>query len=99
MSARRSEPRKTLICRISVICEDRDGFPTTQFGLLEDRSLSGAGFSVPDAIAIGSKVRIRGRLRELAGIVRYCRPKGANYLVGIRLDGGDVEWASFGAGL
>jgi hypothetical protein len=82
-----------------VLCEDEVGFPTIQFGLLEDRSLSGFGISVPAPIAIGSKVKIRGRLRELDGIVRYCRPEGKTYLVGVRLDQGDKAWASFGAGL
>lgn len=87
------------MCRISVFWDDQDGCPTTQYGLLEDRSLSGIGISVPEPIAIGTQVKIKGRLRELAGIVRYCRPKGANYAVGIRLDTKDVGWASIGAGL
>ena len=88
-----------MICRISVVWEDDAGFRTRQFGLLEDRSLSGVSICVPEPIAIGTKVTIRGRLRELAGIVRYCRPKGAEYFVGIRLDERDLGWASFGAGL
>ncbi len=81
------------------MCEDEFGFPVTRAGLLEDRSLSGFGISVPEPIAIGTKVKVRGRLRELSGIVRYCRPKGVTYLVGIRLDETDEEWSSFGAGL
>jgi len=44
-------------------------------------------------------VKIRGRTRELEGIVRYCRPKGANYFVGISLDNEDVTWNHVGAGL
>ncbi len=99
MSRRRAEPRKALICRVSVFCEDREGFPVTQDGLLEDRSLSGVGISVPDPIAIGSKVKVRGRSRELAGTVRHCRFKGPNYFVGIRLDTEDVTWNSIGVGL
>jgi hypothetical protein len=71
----------------------------TQSGLLEDRSLSGVGFVVPDPIGVGTKVTVRGRVRELPGIVRYCRPKGAQYMVGVRLDQKDSTWNRFGAGL
>jgi hypothetical protein len=93
------EPRKALICRISVLWEDQAGFATRQFGLLEDRSLSGVSICVPEPIAIGTKVTIRGRRRELVGIVRYCRPKGPDYFIGVHLEEGDAGWASFGAGL
>jgi hypothetical protein len=99
MSRRRVQPRKASICRVTVFCEDQTGFPIQQRGLLEDRSLSGIGISVPERIAIGTKVRVRGRARELLGIVRYCRVKGAEYLVGVRLDDPDTGWASIGAGL
>jgi len=99
MPRRRREPRKTLICGITVRYEDEEGFPKMQAGLLEDRSLSGVGISVTYPIAIGSKVKIQGRVRGLDGIVLYCRPKGANYFVGIRLDHEDLTWNQFGAGL
>lgn len=99
MSRRRREPRKTLICGITVRYEDEEGLPKTQAGLLEDRSLSGVGISLTYPIAIGSKVKIQGRVHALDGIVRHCRPKGANYFVGIRLDQEDVTWNKFGAGL
>lgn len=99
MSRRRREPRKTLICGITVRYEDDQGLPTMQAGLLEDRSLSGIGISLTYAIAIGSKVKIQGRVRQLDGIVQYCHAKGASYFVGIRLDHEDVIWNQFGAGL
>jgi hypothetical protein len=99
MSRRRIEPRKTSISRIYVFWEDQDGCAASQDGLLEDRSRSGLGITVFQPIAIGTKVRIQGRLRELAGIVRHCRLQGAKYLVGIRLDEEDVTWNRFGAGL
>ena len=88
-----------LICGITVRYEDEEGLPTMQAGLLEDRSLSGVGISLTYPIAIGSKVKIQGRVRQLDGIVRHCRPKGASYFVGILLDQVDVTWRRFGAGL
>ena len=99
MSRPSTEPRKTLICRISVFWEDEAGFSTRQVGLLENRSLSGVSICVPEPMAIGTKVNVRGKLRELAGIVLYCRPKGSEYLVDIQLDERDLGWAAFGAGL
>jgi hypothetical protein len=68
--------------------------------MLEDRSRSGAGISVNKPIPVGAKVKIRGKRRELVGIVRYCRREEFNYFVGIHYDGAeDAAWASFGAGL
>jgi hypothetical protein len=99
MSPRRSEPRKTSISRISVAWEDQDGCPVNQTGLLEDRSRSGVGISVHAPIPVGTKVKIRGRVRELAGIVRHCRLHGEEYLVGLWLDKEDLSWKRFGAGL
>lgn len=87
------------MCRISVAWTDREGAQQTQTGLLEDRSLAGAGISVNHPIPVGTKVKFRGRKRELAGIVRYCRRGRINYLIGVRLDERDEAWATIGAGL
>jgi hypothetical protein len=99
MARRRAQPRKTLLTRITTVCDGEEGYPVVQWGLLEDRSLSGVGISVPGAIPVGTKVTIRGRRRELAGIVRYCRLQGAKYLVGVKLDQEDATWDRFGSGL
>ena len=99
MPRHRAEPRKTLICRITVCWENEEGYITSQAGLLEDRSRSGVGITVLDPIAIGAKVRIRGRVQELAGTVRHCRLKGAKYFIGIQLEHEDATWNRFGVGL
>jgi len=78
---------------------DPEGFPRVLTGLIEDRSYSGIGISIQEPIDIGTKVQIRGRLRELSGTVRYCRTRGAKYFVGIELDRKDTSWNRFGAGL
>ncbi len=87
------------MCRISVAWTDHRGIQQSQTGLLEDRSLAGAGISVIHPIPVGTKVTFRGRKRELVGTVRYCRRARHNYLVGIRLDERDEAWATIGAGL
>lgn len=99
MSRRRGEARKTLICRVSAVWLDEDGVPANASGLLEDRSLSGVGLCLPEPIPLGTKVKIRGRNRELAGTVRHCKSRGVNYRVGIRLDRPDKTWDHFGVGL
>lgn len=99
MPRRRAEPRKTLICRIAALWTDEEGTLVNLTGLLEDRSRSGVGISVPEPIAVGTRVRIYGRVRELRGIVRHCRYKAGKYFVGVRLDDEDKSWDRFGIGL
>jgi hypothetical protein len=82
------------MCRVAVNWEDQTG-PKTQTGMLEDRSPSGAGISLRKPIPAGTKVKIQENNRELAGIVRYCRPEEFGYFLGVRLDGQyDVSRAS-----
>lgn len=99
MPRRRLEPRKTLICRIFALWMDEEGTLVNLAGLLEDRSRSGIGISLSEPIAVGTRVRIRGRAREFGGIVRYCRYQGGKYFIGIRLDDEDKSWDRFGIGL
>lgn len=99
MPRRRVEPRKTLICRIAAIWTDEEGTVITLSGLLEDRSGSGVGISVPEPIEVGTRLRIRGRMRELHGVVRHCRYARGKYFVGVLLDHEDKAWDRFGVGL
>lgn len=68
-------------------------------GLVEDRSRHGVSICVPEAIEIGTRVKIRGRTRELEGTVRHCRSMAGKYFIGIHLDREDSSWDRFGAGL
>ena len=79
--------------------QDNDGSSKTQPGLLENRSRSGVGITVTDPIPVGARVKFHGRGKERAGIVRYCRPGGLSFLVGIQLDEADGDWSAFGVGL
>jgi hypothetical protein len=78
---------------------DEEGALVKLMGLLEDRSPSGVGISVEQPIAVGTRVSIRGRVRELCGVVRYCRHIRGKYFVGVLLDDPDKLWDRFGAGL
>jgi len=57
----------------------------------------GVGITVAESIPVGTKVKIRGRQRELVGMVRYCRGGGLKYMIGILLDEADTTWNRFGA--
>jgi len=99
MPFRRNEPRKTLICRVFALWTDGEGTLTRLPGLVEDRSRYGISLCVPEPIEIGTKVKIRGRQRELEGTVRHCRAAEGKYFIGIQLDKEDASWDRFGAGL
>jgi hypothetical protein len=98
MRPQRIEPRDAFMSRISVAWEEDSG-PINHPGMLEDRSPSGAGISVSKPIPVGTKVKISGKRRELAGVVRYCRRAELSYLVGIKLDEVDAAWDTSGADL
>lgn len=82
----RTEPKKTFMCRINILWEDETGAPQSQAGMLEDRSLSGAGISVTKPIPVGAKVKVQGRRVDFSGTVRYCRREQFKYLAGILVD-------------
>jgi hypothetical protein len=92
MAPARREERKIFITRIAVAWEDEAGIRRNETGLLEDSSASGAGIAVSRAIAVGTKVTIRGRYHAMVGIVRYCRRRDLEYIVGLELDNPDVAW-------
>ncbi len=92
----RTEPRRVAVCRISVGWVDDYGNPRTESAYLEDRSLSGVGLSLTNPIPIGTKVTLRERGRDLAGVVRYCRLGGLKYQIGIHLDQVNGAWSKFG---
>ena len=99
MPHRRTGPRKTQICGISALWTDEEGTVTRLAGLVEERSRYGVSICVPEPIEIGTKVKIRGRVRELQGTVRHCRYTAGEYFIGIQLDQEDPNWDRFGAGL
>jgi hypothetical protein len=99
MPHRRAGPRKTQICRIFALWTDAEGTVTRLAGLMEDRSRNGVSICVPEPIELGTRVKVRGRTRELEGIVRHCRYTAGKYLIGIHLDHEDTAWDRFGAGL
>jgi hypothetical protein len=67
--------------------------------LQEDESSRGVALSVPRAITIGAKVRIRTHDSERFGTVRNCRRDGREYIIGIQydVDANENEHATPGA--
>jgi hypothetical protein len=95
----RTEPRKVILCRITVTWESETEGAKSQSGLMEDRSRSGAGVSVDEPIPVGAAVKIRGRQRELAAVVKYCQRKNMRYLIGVQYEKADEAWADIRSGL
>lgn len=79
------------MCRIAITWEDETGGPRKQQAILEDKSSSGVGVSVKKAIPAGTRVNLRERDQERAGIVRYCRSDEMGYFIGIQFDKCDKE--------
>jgi hypothetical protein len=85
----RREPRRQVMCRIEITWEDEAGGLRNQQAMLEDKSVSGAGISARKAIPAGTRINLRERDQERAGVVRYCRPDEIGYLIGIQFDKSD----------
>jgi PilZ domain len=99
MRRTRAEPRKVFLCRITITWESETDGLRSQTGLIEDRSRSGAGVTVDEPIPVGTIVKIRGRRRELAAVVKYCFRKSMRYVVGVEYEQADEAWSVIRAGL
>ncbi len=56
---------------------------------MEDKSAGGACLRVKSSFLVGAKLRIQWRFEQFSGTVKYCRPDGSEYLVGIQRDAGN----------
>jgi hypothetical protein len=55
-------------------------------GWLENKSAGGACVRLQTPIKVGAKLRVQGPWEEIAGVAKYCRRTGKEYLVGIQRD-------------
>jgi hypothetical protein len=78
--------RKPVLTLVEVSWTDAGGTVQTVGARMEDKSVGGACIRVKTAIAVGSKMRVQGRVEHFSGTVRYCRPEGMEYLVGVQRD-------------
>lgn len=82
----RIEPRESIMYRVGISWEDVNGGEKNHEGMLEDKSPSGAGIFVRDAIAAGTRIKVREKNNERAGVVRYCRPDQTGFFIGVKYD-------------
>jgi hypothetical protein len=80
----RAERRRTIISRVELRWQDSAGTAMVSTALLEDRSKQGASIRVTDPIVAGTRLQVVNRREDFVGLVRYCRPDGSGYLIGIR---------------
>jgi hypothetical protein len=78
--------RKPVLTLVEVSWTDAGGTVQTVGARMEDKSVGGACIRVKTPIVAGSKMRVQGRIEHFSGTVRYCRPEGMEYLVGVQRD-------------
>jgi hypothetical protein len=78
--------RKPVLTLVEVSWTDARGTVQTVGARMEDKSVGGACIRVKTPIVVGSKMRVQGRIEHFSGTVRYCRPEGMEYLVGVQRD-------------
>ena len=66
--------------------EDQTGALQAARAWLENKSAGGACVRLQTPINVGAKLRVRGPWEQIAGIAKYCRRTGKEYLVGIQRD-------------
>ena len=78
--------RKPVMTQVEASWEDSGGTFRTVPARMENKSVGGVCIRIKTPIVVGSKLKIQWRLEHFFGTVRYCRPEGAEYLVGIQRD-------------
>jgi hypothetical protein len=63
-----------------------DGAKQTASARMEDKSNGGACIRISKPIPVGTKISIQWRFEQFAGVVKYCRSEGFDYLIGIQRD-------------
>jgi hypothetical protein len=84
MAAGIPELRTPVMILVDLSWEDQIGVVKKTRACMEDKSAGGARLRVKTPIAAGSTVTIQWRFEQFAGIVKYCRREGREYVVGIQ---------------
>ena len=89
----RTEERRPVVTRVKLTWENDSGQSVSQTALVVDRSLGGAGIAAHTPIPAGTHLSIKERTRTLTGTVRYCRPTGQEYAIGVQYEEKDAAWS------
>ncbi len=87
MAAAMPELRTPVMILVDVSWQEQNGTLQKARACMEDKSASGACIRMKTPVAEGSKLSIQWRFERFAGIVKYCRRAGREYVVGIRKAG------------
>lgn len=82
----RREARKTVAARVKVLWTDLKGLHGETHGMLEDISPGGASMRVKNSLDAGSHLEVAWPGKDFSGTVRYCKPSGMEYVLGIKKD-------------
>jgi hypothetical protein len=80
------EPRTAVMISVEASWLDQSGTLQAVPARMEDKSSGGACIRVKTRIVVGSKLRIKWRWEQFAGIAKSCRSEGQEFLVGIQRD-------------
>ena len=82
----RREARKAIAARVKFKWKDQEGVRLETQGMLEDISPSGASLRTRQQMEAGSHLEVQWPRRNFSGTVRYCKPSGMDFLLGILKD-------------
>lgn len=90
------ELRTPVMIMVDVSWQEHGGVLQKSRGCMEDKSAGGARIRVKTPIAAGSHLKIQWRFEQFAGIAKYCRREGREYVVGIQRQDGSYSTADRG---
>ena len=84
MAAAMPELRTPVMILVDVSWQEPGGVSQKTRACMEDKSAGGARIRVKTPIAAGSRLRIQWRFEQFAGIAKYCRREGREYVIGVQ---------------
>jgi hypothetical protein len=82
----RKEVRKAIAARVKFYWTDSKGERLVTIGMLEDISPSGARMRTRQSLETGCHLDVLWLGKDFSGTVRYCKPSGMDYILGIQKD-------------
>ena len=86
---KRAELRIPLMARVDVLWADADGTPRVAPATLEDKSHGGLSMRMKNSILVGSHITAKWGSEQVSGTVTNCRRTKAEYVLGVKRDGGE----------
>jgi hypothetical protein len=84
MSTAMPELRTPVMIMVDALWQDQSGTLQKTRACMEDKSAGGACIRFKTPIMIGTTMRVQWRFEQFSGTVKYCRPDGREYLIGIQ---------------